>query len=375
MRLITRDLGADVQYGHGKNEVNRDGANGRIGRGGISKMTRICLTPRVHGVGGMVSFRHKMEAGLKKRGIETTMDLEGGKYDAVLVIGGTRNLAGLWKARRRGVRVVQRLNGMNWLHKRLKTGMRHYLRASYGNWALATIRRRLADGIVYQSEFSKAWWEREYGRTRVSNTVVYNAVDLQAYSPEGAHTRPGDVQRILLVEGSLQGGYEMGLKTAVELAEKLQGEGGMKVELMVVGRVSEQVQAEWGERSRTPIQWAGEVGRERIPEFDRSAHLLYSADINAACPNSVIEAMACGLPVLAFDTGALAELVDGGAGRVVPYGGDAWRLDAPDVGALVKGAVEILGNQKGFREGARERAEARFGLDEMVEGYLDALLS
>ena len=51
--------------------------------------------------------------------------------------------------------------------------------------------------------------------------------------------------------------------------------------------------------------------RERIPELDRSAHLLYSADLNAACPKSVIEALACGLPVVAFDTGALPELVQG----------------------------------------------------------------
>jgi len=102
--------------------------------------------------------------------------------------------------------------------------------------------------------------------------------------------------------------------------------------------------------------------------------LLYSADVNAACPNSVIEALACGLPVAAFDTGALTELVVGDAGRIVAYGGDPWQLDPPDVPALVEAALEILGNQERFRAAARARAEAAFGLDQMVDGYLQILL-
>jgi glycosyltransferase involved in cell wall biosynthesis len=143
---------------------------------------------------------------------------------------------------------------------------------------------------------------------------------------------------------------------------------------MVVGRVPPEVQRHWEQHSDVPIIWAGLQPPERIPELDRSAHLLYSADLNAACPNAVIEALACGLPVVAFDTGALRELVTGDAGRVVPYGGDPWRLETPDLPALSQAALEILNNQERFRLAARQRADAAFGLDEMVEKYLEVLL-
>ncbi len=113
---------------------------------------------------------------------------------------------------------------------------------------------------------------------------------------------------------------------------------------------------------------------EQIPALDRSAHLLYSADLNAACPNSVIEALACGLPVAAFATGALPELVTGDSGRLVPYGGDPWKLDKPDIPALAQAAAEILQDQARFRMAARQRAEEAFGLDTMVDRYLDVLL-
>jgi glycosyltransferase involved in cell wall biosynthesis len=145
--------------------------------------------------------------------------------------------------------------------------------------------------------------------------------------------------------------------------------------------VSESVQRQWQERleqarGKLPVtlSWAGLVPLDQIPQLDRSAHLLYSSDIHPACPNSVIEALACGLPVIAFDTGALPELLLGDSGLVVPYGGDPWKLESPDVPALAQAALAVLADQPRFRSGARLRAEAAFGLAHMVERYLDVLL-
>ncbi len=336
-------------------------------------MKRICLVPRMHGVGGMVSFSYKLAAGLQQRGFQVVYDFKDTPYSSVLVIGGTRDLVGLWRARSSGARIVQRLNGMNWLQRVHRTGLRHFLRSEYGNFLLRLIRGRLADAIVYQSQFSKSWWERIYGPTHVPCHVVYNGVDLQAYSPQGPGEPPVDRYRILLVEGSLGGGYELGLESAVRLVEGLAVMTQKKIELVIAGKISPELKDAWLRRVQIPLEFAGRVPLEDIPQLDRSAHLLYSADINAACPNSVVEALACGLPVLSFDTGALAELVTPESGRVVPYGGDPWRLDPPDVSALVRTGVELLERQREFRRGARRRAEAAFGLEAMVEAYLQAL--
>lgn len=347
---------------------------------GLQKPKRVCLLPRLQGVGGMVSFQYKLAAGLEKRGVQVCYDLSDQPYQAVLVIGGTRQLGGLWRARRNGVRVVQRLNGMNWLHRVRRGGSRmntrHYLRAEYGNWMLSTIRSRLAEQIVYQSQFSQSWWERVHGPTRQPHTVIYNGVNLEQYNPAGPHDRPADCYRLLMVEGSLMGGYESGLQTGIQLAESLENLNlDHRVELMVVGRVLENLKQAWDQKARVRLTWAGEVPREKIPGIDRSAHLLFSADLNAACPNSVIEALACGLPVASFDTGALAELVSAEAGCIVPYGGDPWKLDPPDVAALAQGAALALADQASRRVGARRRAEQCFGLDQMVEAYQQVLFA
>lgn len=353
---------------------------------------RICIVPQARGVGGMVTFTQKLKDGLSREGIEVTHRLDAAPIQAVLVVGGTRALGGLWRAKRAGIPIVQRLDGMNWLHRRrglMGAGLRHYLRAEYGNYLLAFIRRRLADRIVYQSEFARDWWKRQKGATRAAHWVIHNGVDLARYSPHGVEKPPADRWRVLMVEGSLMGGYELGLQTALRfmgrLAQQLRAQSVPgypgRLELQIVGRVAEALRrglereiSAAGEAADFELNWAGLAPPEQIPAIDRSAHLLYSADINPACPNSVIEALACGLPVAAFDTGALPELVCGDAGRLVPYGGDPWRLDTPDTARLAEAALEILVDQPRFRAAARRQAEQRFGLERMVTAYLEVLL-
>ena len=334
----------------------------------------ICIYPPQIGLGGPASFSGQLTSALRSRGIEVQPDPLAPGCAAVLVIGGSKRLGLLWQARRRGVRIVQRLNGMNWLHRRMRTGVRHYLRAEINNRILSTIRSRLAQRIIYQSAFSQAWWQRVGGSVRAPGTVIFNGVDLQAFSPEGPERPPQDHFRLMLVEGHLgRGGMDCGLNNAVDLLSALSGDPGPRWELLVAGDVPEALR----QQVSVPglwITWAGVVGRPQVAALDRSAHLLFSADLNAACPNSVIEALACGLPVAAYDSGALAEMVSPPAGLVVPYGGDVWQLLPPKVAGLAQAARQITAEQASYRPGARARAERQFDIQKIVDQYLDVIL-
>ncbi len=336
-------------------------------------MPKICIVPVVDGIGGGASFRNKFEAWLKVRGVDVTHDPDDSP-DAILLLGGTKNLLPLMRAKKRGVKIVQRLDAINWVHRKRNTGLKHFIRAEYGNWNLSFIRSHIATHILYQSDFSKRWWEDWFGDARKPFAIVHNGVDLNIYSPKAGDEISSERIRLLVVEGSLGGGYDMGLDNAIALAEVLAEKFNFPMELIVVGKITDEHAARVQSRARIPIIWQGAVSREKIPEIDRSAHLLFSADINAACPNSVIEALACGLPVVSFDTGALNELVVGDAGRLVPYGGDPWKLDKPDISALAVAAADMLRDLPRFRSGARAQAEKSLGLDLMTDRYLKFLL-
>lgn len=334
-------------------------------------MPKICIFPRVEGTGGVASFRLKFEAGLTARGIEATND-PNESADALLLLAGTFDLRSLWKAKRRGTRIVQRLDGINWVQRVRWTGVRYTVRAEYGNWMLAFIRRNFVDRVVYQSRFVRKWWEDWYGAARVPASVILNGVDLEIYSPNGAHERPEDRVRILLLEGNLKGGLDSGLFHAVALAGKLSEKNN--VEIVVAGGVDEATRRKVKPVGNVPVIFLGTLPREQIPFLARSSHFLYSAEVNPPCPNSVIESLACSLPVAGFDTGSLRELVGEDAGVIVPYGGNPWKLETPNIPALAEAVTELLHDQPRYRRAARARAESALGVDGMVDAYLKVLL-
>jgi glycosyltransferase involved in cell wall biosynthesis len=163
-----------------------------------------------------------------------------------------------------------------------------------------------------------------------------------------------------------------GLFHAAELADRLSHQ--FKIELCIAGKVDRRTKRKLEDRHMFRVRFLDAIPREQIPWIMRSSHVLFSAEVNPPCPNSVIEALACGLPVVGFDTGSLSEIVQGDAGRLAPYGANQWKLEKPDVSALVERANEVLDDQKRFRESARARAEEALGLDTMVDEYLKVLL-
>ncbi|PKO06034.1 MAG: hypothetical protein CVU41_07930 [Chloroflexi bacterium HGW-Chloroflexi-3] len=334
----------------------------------------IALMPKLEGLGGPTSFQAKLIQGLHARGIQAHFDPLDPAVKTILVVGGTKHLPTIWQARRGGIRVVQRLNGMNWIHRKQKTGIKHYLRSEYGNLILSAIRKHMADAIIYQSQFARSWWQTAYGLSNVETNVIYNGVDIETYHPEGPHNRPDDHIRILLVEGHLGQGNESGLLNAIQLVETLQSRFSQPMELMVAGKVPQKIIDKVSRTTKIWLTWAGVISRAEIPILDRSAHLLFSADLNAACPNAVIEALASGLPVVSYATGSLPEILENDAGRTAPYGSNYWELEPPDVTGISDAATEILNNLDHFRRKAREQALKMFSLDNMVEEYLKILL-
>ena len=111
------------------------------------------------------------------------------------------------------------------------------------------------------------------------------------------------------------------------------------------------------------VVYRGSVGpAERTEVLASAAVLLHPIHFAEPFGLSVIEAMACGTPVVAYRRGSMPEVVDDGlTGFVVDGVADA--VDAvPRAAALDRGAV-------------RRRARERFDVERMVDGYLEVYRS
>lgn len=105
------------------------------------------------------------------------------------------------------------------------------------------------------------------------------------------------------------------------------------------------------------VQYIGEADNvSKIEYFRKAKALLFPIKWEEPFGLVMIEAMACGTPVIAFDRGSAAEIVrDGETGFIVKD---------------VEGIKEAMGKIDTIsREACRDRAERFFSLDKMLVGY------
>lgn len=334
----------------------------------------LCVVPKFQGSGGPSAFLVNLRKGLLEQEIGFEDNLADFKADTILVLGGTRHLADLWRAKQRGVRIVQRLDGMNWLHRRRWTGIKHFLRSEWLNFNLALIRRHFADFIIYQSEFTKGWWTQVYGEVAAQHLVIINGVDVSLFTPSTQSLKIGDRIRIAVVEGSFHGGHERDLLNALELAGALAKSSSLPVELSIAGRIPETMRTNVNIPDQVTVHWLGIISKEQVINLNQNAYVFFSAEINAPCPNSVLEALACGVPVISYRTGSLPELVLAGAGELTPYGANHWKLEPPDTQSLASAAMQVLDQHSLYSQTARASAVDNFNAKQMLEKYLTVLM-
>jgi glycosyltransferase involved in cell wall biosynthesis len=98
-----------------------------------------------------------------------------------------------------------------------------------------------------------------------------------------------------------------------------------------------------------------------MPARYRALDLMLLTSWHEGTPLAILEAMACGVPVVATDVGGVAELiVSGTTGALVPPGDDA---------QMAGRACELLASRAMLArmgERAREHVRARFSIDEQV---------
>jgi glycosyltransferase involved in cell wall biosynthesis len=152
---------------------------------------------------------------------------------------------------------------------------------------------------------------------------------------------------------------EKGADQAIEIAKRT----GMKLILAGCPRTREQ--QEWFDAVIKPqlrdswVEYIGEIGNKEKQELLGNAYaFLFPIDLEEAFGQVMVEAMACGTPVIAYCRGSVPEVVDEGVtGFVVKD---------------VDGAVEAVGKIGSIdRRGCREMFDKRFAVSRMAQEYLN----
>ena len=216
---------------------------------------------------------------------------------------------------------------------------------------------RLASAVRYRerkqrghyisiSKFNTQLWELDSDRLE----TIHNGVDTNAFTYAPFYHRNCAVWSGRIIP-------DKGTHLAIEAARKA------KIHLVIAGRIGDR---EYFETKIAPhlgrgVEYVGHLTQEElVPLLQSAAMTLCTPVWQEPFGLVVIESLACGTPVVAFDRGAMSEILDCQTGVLVP---------ADDTDAMAEGMKRV---KRLSRYSCRKLALERFSLETTIDKYLEA---
>lgn len=269
--------------------------------------------------------------------------------------------------KRRGVKIVWNQNGSYFPH-------------FYGEHYARKMNRRmfremqLADVVLFQSQFAKSATESLMGTFEGVSRILYNSIDTQRFVPVApSETEIQKHHQVILMAGSHNDPYR--LRLGVETLHVLHRAGDRHLRLKIAGNVLPHIQREVEHRIEQLklgdfVHFLGPYAQAMAQNVYLQGDLLLHTKYMDVCPSMVLEAMACGLPVVYSKTGGTPELVGEEAGVGVCTRESLHEQFLPEPDALADAVREVLANRERFSKGARERVVRQFDLATWMDAHL-----
>lgn len=225
-----------------------------------------------------------------------------------------------------------------------------------------------ADHVFWQSEFCRRSADKFLGQRSGNGEVLFNAIDTDHFSPA---RRPADRPLTFLVTGKI------GIHLGYRLTSTIEGfalacRSGLDARLNIAGWVEDvagvrAMVAKYCDADKVRI--LGPYTQETAPAIYTDADVYVMTKYLDPCPNTVIEAMACGLPILYSASGGVPELVGDEAGIGLPVPEDWERIHVPPAVAIAEGMLRIADMKQPMGQAARARAETHFDIRNWIDRH------
>jgi len=240
------------------------------------------------------------------------------------------------------------------------------------SWQLQFFRliNRLADGFVFQSTSERDIVSERESIPLERTRIIPNGLDQHLFRKSDSHDSRSKIRNqfdlssslpLILSVGRLR--FVKGHDVLIEAVRKIYEEqSGLQFHLLIIGEgpLREDYEASIGS---LPITITG--FRTDVQDFYHSADLYCQPSRSEGLPNAVIEAMSCGLPIVATDVGGMGELVTGANGLLC-------KADDPDI--LAMQLQKMLDNSQHWPSMSRASVNLseRFSDKAMVDAYISA---
>lgn len=325
---------------------------------------KIFLPFKIKDIGGTATFAKKFSDTIRNNGIIVSHDFSW-DFDILFIIAD----CSLWYpiiAKILKKKIIQRLDGV--YHPATPAEKWYPLY----NLKMQIIHNFLADVVIYQSEFSKLSCETFLGKTRAKNTsIIYNGVDTEKIKPR-ENSIPSHPIKLLTFSKFRRRDQIEPIIESVKLLDTT------KFTLDIYGSYTENLKYLFNNLP-PHIHFKGKKSNEELLTIINQYDIFLFSD-QSACPNSVLEAMAAGLPVVAYDRGSIPELIEPGYNGEIAHindNSDPFQENYPFSNIQYRNFSEAIRkisyttNQSSMN--AVNKAQSQFSLSKMIKQYYEIL--
>ena len=259
----------------------------------------------------------------------------------------------------KGGKVIQRLDGIYYptQHGEEYTSLNSSIKDIYLNYA---------DFVVFQSNYSRLQCFAMLGpKNKNQYKIIINGVDKRLFYPARKSFQPNLKTTISFVVCGVFRKHIM-LDPIVHALDRVREK--RNIELRVVGPIEDNTLKRLMHRDY--IVYHGRKTQEEIAEVLRNSHIYISSQINDNCPNSVIEAISCGLPVVGLSSGAMPELLYFSKDLLAKISGDIFqRSEDIDIEQLIEKIDRSIEGFPEFRNRALDHSHL-YSLEDCGEAYI-----
>jgi len=322
---------------------------------------KIFIPFKIKDIGGTSTFANIFSENLRKNDFNVTSEFEP-DYDALFIIADCP-LRYVLHAKIHGRKIIQRLDGI--YHPATPFGKWYWMY----NLKMKIIHNYFANFVIYQSNFSKLSCEKFLGKRNGIFEIIHNGVNLPS-----TKIKPASENIIKLITFS-QFRRKDQIVPMIEIMKNMPKNYTLDIYGSFEGEVSDlQTKIEKMEN----IKYKGKLQHSKLlSELSRYDIFLFSDQ--SACPNSVLEAMASGLAIVAFNRGSIGELVKTGYnGEVIDLiTNDAFSEPFPfsqqDYDAFRGSILRTVSNINNYKEASKKEASDSFSLTKMMQKYYEVL--
>lgn len=191
--------------------------------------------------------------------------------------------------------IIQRLDGVYYPSK-------HGVKYIYLNWEIKKDYLKYSDFIIFQSRYSRTECFTMLGEIEDGKyTIIYNGTDKSIFYPV---KKEFDENKIIFTTTGSFRNKDMiePVVLALDLLNKK-----YNIEFRIIGPILNREVKNF--TNRPYIRCLGKMNKKEISQELQKTDILIHCQLNPACPNTVIEAVSCGIPVVGFDTGAMKEIL------------------------------------------------------------------